>query len=98
MSRAPSQHPDDPFGGLLLPISAWKALEDAQITSLEQLQALTPRIDQIRCIDPETAQIIKDRLDRLATRRTVRVRLIFPKTPRRPKGRRGAYGSRRSPS
>ena len=79
MSRTPSQSSHDPFDGLLLPITAWKAVEDAQISSLEQLQALAPRIDQIRCIDPETAQIIKDRLDRLATRRIVRVRLVFPK-------------------
>jgi hypothetical protein len=81
MSRAPSQHPDDPFDGLLLPLDAWKALEDAKITSLEQLKTVAPQLEQIRSIDPETAQVIKNRLERLTARRTVRVRLIFPKQP-----------------
>jgi hypothetical protein len=83
MSRAPSQHPDDPFGDLLLPIGAWKALEDAQIVSLEQLRTVAPRLEQIQGMDRETAQLIKDRLDHLAARKTVRVRLIFPKRPHR---------------
>jgi hypothetical protein len=82
MPRSPSQNPDDPFDGLLLPMSAWKALEDAKITSLEQLKTIAPRLEQIQGMDPETAQIIKDRLARLAMR-TVRVRLIFPKQPHR---------------
>jgi hypothetical protein len=84
MSRALSQHPDDPFGLLHLPIDAWKALEDAKITNLEQLKSVAPRLEQIQGMDPETAQIIKDRLDCLAARRTVRVRLIFPKQPHHP--------------
>jgi hypothetical protein len=96
MPRASSKNPDDPFDGLHLPVSAWKALEDARITSLTQLKALAPLIDQIRSIDPETAQVIKDRLDRFATRRTVRVRLIFPKPPHRTTGRGQSHGSRRS--
>jgi hypothetical protein len=75
MSRAPSQHPDDPFGGLLLPISAWKALEAAKITNLEQLKTVAPRLEQIQGMDPETTQMIKDRLDRLVTKRTVRVKV-----------------------
>jgi hypothetical protein len=83
MPRSPSQNPDEPFDGLLLPMSAWKALEDAKISSLEQLKTIAPRLEQIRGMNPETAQIIKDRLDRLAARRTVRVRLIFPKHLRR---------------
>jgi hypothetical protein len=62
-------------------MSAWKVLEDAKITSLEQLKTIAPRLEHIRGMDLETAQIIKDRLARLATRRTVRVRLIFPKRP-----------------
>jgi hypothetical protein len=65
MSRAPSQHPDDPFDGLLLPLDAWKALEDAKITSLEQLKTVAPQLEQIRSIDPETAQVIQNRLERL---------------------------------
>lgn len=81
MPRTLSQTPDDPFDGLLLPISAWKALEAAKITSLEQLKAVAPQLRQIRGMDPEAAQVINDRLDRLAARRTVRVRLIFPKQP-----------------
>jgi hypothetical protein len=87
MPRSPSQNPDDPFDGLLLPMSAWKALEKAKISSLEQLKTIAPRLDQIRGMDPESAQIIKDRLDRWAARRTVRVRLIFPKRPDRKTGR-----------
>jgi hypothetical protein len=87
MPQSPSQNPDDPFDGLLLPISAWKTLEDAKITSLEQLKTIAPGLEQIRGMDPETAQIIKDRLDCLAARRTVRVRLIFPKRPHRKVGR-----------
>jgi hypothetical protein len=96
MPRASSKNPDDPFDGLLLPVSAWKALEDARITSLKQLKALAPLIDQIQGIDLETAQVIKDRLDRLAARRTVRVRLIFPKPSHRKTGRGLVHGSRRS--
>ena len=96
MPQDRSQNPDDPFDGLRLPVSAWKALEDARITSLKQLEALAPLIDQIRSIDPETAQVIKDRLDRLTAGRTVRVRLIFPKPSHRKTGRGRAHGSRRS--
>jgi hypothetical protein len=40
MPRSPSQNPDDPFDGLLLPMSAWKALEDAKISTLEQLKTI----------------------------------------------------------
>jgi hypothetical protein len=74
---------DDPFDGLRLPMSAWRALERAQITTLDQLKAIAPRIETVPGIDPESAQIIKDRLDRMASKRTVRVRLIFPKRLRR---------------
>jgi len=95
MPRTLSQTPDDPFDGLLLPISAWKALEAAKITSLEQLKAVAPQLRQIRGMDPEAAQIINDRLDRLAARRTVRVRLIFPKQPHPKTERRRAGGRRR---
>jgi hypothetical protein len=42
MPQGCSQNPDDPFDGLHLPVSAWKALEDAWITSLKQLKALAP--------------------------------------------------------
>jgi hypothetical protein len=87
MPRSASQNSDDPFDGLLLPMSAWKALEDAKITSLEQLKTIASQLEQISGMDPETAQIIKDRLEGLAARRTVRVRLIFPKRPHRKVGR-----------
>jgi hypothetical protein len=86
MPRSLTRSCDDPFDGLLLPMNTWKALEDAQVTNLKQLRALAPRLDRIPSIDPDTAQIIKDRLGRLAARRTVRVRLIFPKRPHRNTG------------
>jgi hypothetical protein len=76
---------DDPFDGLRLPVSAWKALEEAHITSLAQLKTMMPVIEQIHGIGPEMAQVIRDRLERLDARRIVRVRLIFPKRPRRDK-------------
>jgi hypothetical protein len=76
---------DDPFEGLCLPVSAWKALEEAQITSLEQLKVIVPVIEQIHGIGPEMAQVIRDKVELLATRRIVRVRLIFPKRSRREK-------------
>ncbi len=79
MSRGPSKIRDDPFEGLSLPVSAWKALENARVTSLDQLKAMAPRIEQVPEIGPSIAQVIRDRLDCLARRRTVRVRLIFPK-------------------
>jgi hypothetical protein len=79
MSQSRSKNPDAPFDGLLLPMSAWKALEDAHITNLQQLKGLAPLIDRILCIGPETATVIRDRLNCLASRRTIRVRLIFPK-------------------
>ncbi|WP_201865279.1 hypothetical protein [Microvirga soli] len=83
MPRSPSHNPDDPFDGLMLPMSAWKALEDAKIIMLAQLKAVAHRLEQIQSMDSETAQVIKDRLARLSARRTVRVRLIFTKQPRR---------------
>jgi hypothetical protein len=76
---------DDPFDGLCLPVSAWKALEEAHVTSLAQLETMMPVIEQIHGIGPEMAQVIRDRLERLGARRIVRVRLIFPKRPRRDK-------------
>jgi hypothetical protein len=82
MLPAISKIAGDPFEGLRLPVSVWKALEDARITSLEQLKAMTPVIDQVQGIGPEVAQVIRDRLERLSARRTVRVRLIFPKRSR----------------
>jgi hypothetical protein len=89
MSQALPQSPEDPFRGLLLPMEVWKAINEAHITSLEQLKALAPQISEVPSIDPCVAQIIKDRLDRLATRRTVRVRLVFGKRAlRKPKRRR----------
>jgi len=66
MPRSPTRFCDDPFGGLLLPMGAWKALDDAHVPNLEQLRALAPRLDRIPGMDPDTAQIIKDRLGRLA--------------------------------
>jgi hypothetical protein len=98
MPRACSHDSDNPFDGLLLPMDAWKALEEAHITSLEQLKTVVPRLEQILGVDPEIAQVIKNRLERLAARRTVRVRLIFPKQPHRETGRRGVQDSRRSPT
>ena len=83
MPQARPMSPEDPFRGLLLPVEAWKAIDEAHITSLEQLKALAPTISQIPSMDPEVAQIIQDRLDRLAARRTVRVRLVFPKRAHR---------------
>lgn len=79
MFPAISKTVGDPFEGLRLPVSVWKALEEARITNLEQLKAMTAVIDQIQGIGPETAQVIRDRLERLSTRRTVRVRLVFPR-------------------
>ena len=79
MSQAPSKNPDDPFDGLLLPMSAWKALEDAHILNLQQLQTIAPLIDQIPEIGPEAAQVIRDRLGHLTTKKSVRVRLALPK-------------------
>jgi len=76
-------------------MGAWKALDDAHVTNLEQLRALASRLDRIPSIDPDTAQIIKDRLGRLAARRTVRVRLIFPKRPYRNTGPTRDNGRRR---
>jgi hypothetical protein len=102
MPQAVSDFPEDPFAGLLLPMEAWKAIDEAHITGLEQLKALAPLISQLPGIDPEIAEIIKDRLERMAAgrmaaRRTIRVRFIFPKRPYRKPGRRRAQGNRRSP-
>lgn len=88
MPRSPSHNPDDPFDDLLMPMSAWKALEEARITSLDQLKTIAPRLEQFTGMDPESAQVIRDRLDRMAIRRTVRVRLIFPKRLQCETGRR----------
>jgi hypothetical protein len=83
MPQARPMSPEDPFPGLLLPVEAWKAIDVAHITRLEQLKALVSRISEMASIAPDLAQIIQDRLDRLAARRTVRVRLVFPKRAHR---------------
>jgi hypothetical protein len=83
MPQTGPMSPEDPFPGLLLPVEAWKAIDAAHITSLEQLKALVSRISEMASIAPDLAQIIQDRLDRLAARRTVRVRLVFPKRAHR---------------
>jgi hypothetical protein len=83
MPQAGPVSPEDPFPGLLLPVEAWKAIDAAHITSLEQLKGLVSRISEMPSIAPGLARIIKDRLDRLNARRTVRVRLIFPKRAHR---------------
>ncbi|MBM6583796.1 hypothetical protein ILT44_26700 [Microvirga sp. BT689] len=75
----PTKSTDDPFDGLLLPMEAWKAIDEAHITSLRQLKSIVPQIIATPSIDPGVAQIIKDRVDRLAARRKVRVNLVFPK-------------------
>jgi hypothetical protein len=79
MPQTGPMSPEDPFPGLLLPMEAWKAIDAAHITSLEQLKGLASRISKMPSIAPDLARIIQDRLDRLAARRAVRVRLIFPK-------------------
>ena len=79
MPQAHPQYPEDPFPGLLLPIEAWKAIDEAHITTLEQLKGLASRISEMSSIAPDLAWIIKDRLDRLTAKRAVRVRLIFPR-------------------
>jgi hypothetical protein len=83
MPHARSISPEDPLPGLLLPIEAWKTIDAAHITSLEQLKALALHISEIPSINPELVRIIKDRLDCLTTKRTVRVRLIFPQRAHR---------------
>jgi len=90
--------PTDPFDGLLLPLEAWKALDEAHITSLKQLKGLAPRIGEILSIDPDVAQIIQERLDRLAARRTVRVRLVFAKRAHAQAGGRKVHSSRGTPA
>ena len=96
MPQALPQSPEDPFRGLLLPMEAWRALDDARITSLEQLKALAPRISEVPSIGPDIAEIITDRLDRLIARRRVRVRLVFPKRAHPKPERRRAQGARLS--
>ena len=64
-------------------MSAWKALEDAHITNLQQLQTMASVIDQIPDIGPETAQLIGDRLGQLSTKKSVRFSLVFPKQSER---------------
>ncbi len=83
MSQAPSKNPDDPFDGLLLPMSAWKALEDAHILNLKQLQTMASVIDQMPDIGPGAARVIRDRLGHRTTKKSVRVKLIFPKQSER---------------
>jgi hypothetical protein len=90
MPQTGPMSPEDPFPGLLLPMEAWKAIDAAHITSLEQLKALAPQISEAPGIDADIARIIKDRLDRLTTRRRVRVRLVFPRRAHRKPERRRA--------
>ncbi|WP_246407775.1 hypothetical protein [Microvirga lupini] len=79
-------------------MNAWKVIDEARITSLEQLKALAPVINDFPGIDPEIAKVIHDRLERLAAKRTIRVRLVFPKRPHRKPGRVKPQGKSRSPT
>lgn len=81
MSRPVPKESGDPFEGLQFPRSVGRALEDANIMSLKQLRAMAPQAERIPGLEPELAQAIKDMLDRLASGRIVRVRLVFPKHP-----------------
>ncbi len=85
MPQVVSKPSKDVFGGLRLPVNIWKALEDAHITTLEQLRAVAPLIEQIPSIGPDKARVINAGLDRLATRRVVRVRLVITQHPHRTK-------------
>ena len=98
MPRVVPKSPDDPFNGLLLPIKAWKVIDEAHITSLEQLKALAPAIRHVPGIDPEIAKVIHDRLERLSAKKTIRVRLIFPKRPHHKPLWGRAQGKRRAPT
>jgi hypothetical protein len=94
MPQAVPVSPDDPFDGLLLPVEAWKFIDEAQIASLEELKALAPLIERLPGAGSEIADVINDRLKRLTARRTVRVRLVFSK---RPYGARMQRNSEESP-
>jgi hypothetical protein len=64
-----------------LPLNAWVALRESNVITLERLKTVAPRGEQIPGIAPETAAAIRGELERLAARRTLQVRLIFPKSP-----------------
>jgi hypothetical protein len=57
---------DGPIDGLRLPGSAWKALRQANITTLEQLRAVADKIQRFEGVGPQTAKIIRGELRRVA--------------------------------
>jgi hypothetical protein len=57
---------DGPIDGLRLPRSAWKALRQANITTLEQLRAVADKIQRFEGVGPQTAKIIRGELRRVA--------------------------------
>jgi endonuclease III len=55
-----------PIRGLRLPQSAWQALQNAEIRTLDELKAVAVRIEQLPGVGPKTAQVIRAELDRVA--------------------------------
>jgi endonuclease III len=58
---------DGPINGLRLPRSAWKALRQANISTLEQLKVGIDRIERLEGIGPKTAQLIREEILRLTS-------------------------------
>ena len=65
MSSGYFQPCEGPIRGLRLPLNASVELERANITTLDQLMAVAPRLERIRGIGPKTAQTIRAELARL---------------------------------
>ena len=56
-----------PIDGLRLPTRAWKALQQENITTLDQLRAAADRIERFENIGPKIAQTIRAELARVAS-------------------------------
>jgi DNA integrity scanning protein DisA with diadenylate cyclase activity len=67
MTNDLNERKDGPIDGIRLPRSAWKALRQANITTLKQLEASADRIQRFEGIGPKTARIIREEILRLAS-------------------------------
>jgi hypothetical protein len=54
-----------PIGGLHLPLKTWQVLRRQDITTMDDLQAVSDRFHQFEGIGPKTARLIRDEIARV---------------------------------
>jgi hypothetical protein len=66
MSNHLDQRWEGPIAGLRLPIAIWYSLQGEGITTINQLQAVADRLEELIGIGPKFARLIREELARAA--------------------------------